>query len=248
MPIPPIIRLNRLTKRFRNQTAVDHVDLEIPEGICFGLLGPNGAGKTTTLEMIEGILEPTSGDILYRGKPRDRSFAEEIGIQLQQTTLLSFLTIRETLRVFGKLYRRSLDIDEILALCHLTEIQKQYNDRISGGQRQRLMLAIALINDPRLIFLDEPSTGLDPQARRNLWDIIDSIKAKKRTIILTTHSMEEAERLCDDIAIMDQGRVIARGDIPSLLAAHCFDAAGNRLCEPNLENVFLRLTGKQLRE
>lgn len=244
----PIIELKNLLKRFKDQTAVDSINLAIAEGICFGLLGPNGAGKTTTLEMIEGITEPTSGQILYRSQPRGDSFSEEIGIQLQHTTLLSFLTIRETLRVFSKLYRHSADIDDILSLCSLSEIQKQYNDKISGGQRQRLMLAISLINDPSLLFLDEPSTGLDPQARQNLWAIIDTIKMQGRTIILTTHAMKEAERLCDEIAIMDQGKIIARGDIPSLLKAHCFDASGNPLCEPNLENVFLRLTGRQLRE
>lgn len=244
----PLIEVKNLTKIYKDAIAVDNISFSIPAGICFGLLGPNGAGKTTTIEIIEGILQATSGEILYKGRPRDASFQEDVGIQLQHTALLSFLTVTETLATFQKLYRKSADLDKIMSLCNLAEIGHQYNDRISGGQRQRLLLALALINDPQLLFLDEPSTGMDPQARRNLWDIVHHIKSEGRTIVLTTHYMEEAEYLCDDIAIMDHGSIMDRGPLSDLLQRHCNEDSGQPYCEPNLENVFLRLTGRQLRD
>ncbi|MFZ3044301.1 MAG: ABC transporter ATP-binding protein [Desulfatirhabdiaceae bacterium] len=244
----PLIEVKNLTKTYKDVIAVRDISFFIPEGICFGLLGPNGAGKTTAIEIIEGILSPTSGEILYKGKPRDASFQEDVGIQLQHTALFSFLTVRETLAAFQKLYHHAADLNQILSLCNLTEIEHQYNDRISGGQRQRLLLALALINDPPLLFLDEPSTGMDPQARRNLWDIVHHIKSEGRTIVLTTHYMEEAEYLCDDIAIMDHGTIMDRGPLSDLLQRHCHDNSGLPFCQPNLENVFLRLTGRQLRD
>ncbi len=246
--VEPLIEVIELRKTYNGTTAVDGISFSIPEGVCFGLLGPNGAGKTTTIEMMEDIVWPTSGEIRYKGKPRNALFREEVGIQLQQTALFSFLTVRETLSVFQQLYRRSADLEAVLDRCNLREIENRYNDRISGGQRQRLMLALAMINDPPLLFLDEPSTGMDPQARRNLWDIVDQIKAEGKTIVLTTHYMEEAEYLCDDIAIMDAGRIIDRGSVSQLLRRHCHDEGGKPVCTPNLENVFLRLTGRQLRE
>jgi ABC-2 type transport system ATP-binding protein len=208
---PPIIQAVKITKRYGKLTAVDHLDLTIPQGICLGLLGPNGAGKTTLIEIIEDIIEPTSGQVLYRGSRRTNAFREQIGIMFQQTALLNFMTVEETLVTFQSLYSLSYDIDYLIDLCHLGDIRHQQNDKISGGQRQRLLLALALINRPDLIFLDEPSTGLDPQARRNLWDIVEQIKAQGKTIILTTHYMEEAHQLCDQVAIMDHGRIISQG-------------------------------------
>ena len=207
----PIIQAIGVTKQYGRVTAVDHLDLSVPQGICFGLLGPNGAGKTTLIEIIEDIISPTSGELRYRGNPRSASFREEIGIMFQQTALLGFMTIEETLRTFQALYHRTYDVEKLIRLCHLGDIRKQLNDKISGGQRQRLLLALALINQPELLFLDEPSTGLDPQARRNLWDIVKRIKLEGKTIILTTHYMEEAQHLCDIVAIMDKGKIIAQG-------------------------------------
>jgi ABC-2 type transport system ATP-binding protein len=216
----PIIQAEDITKQYRKLVAVDHLDLVIPQGICFGLLGPNGAGKTTLIEIIEDIIEPTSGRVLYRGSRRTASFREQIGIMFQQTALLNFMTVEETLVTFQSLYSLSHDIEYLIDLCHLGDIRNQQNDKISGGQRQRLLLALALINRPSLIFLDEPSTGLDPQARRNLWDIVEEIKAQGKSIILTTHYMEEAHQLCDQVAIMDHGQIIARGSPDELISQH----------------------------
>jgi ABC-2 type transport system ATP-binding protein len=213
----PILEAIEITKRYGTVTAVDHLNLAVPKGVCFGLLGPNGAGKTTLVEIIEGIIAPTSGHVLYQGRPRAASFFERIGIMFQQTALLSFMTVQETLATFQSLYPHSIDIEELIRLCYLEDIRKQLNDKISGGQRQRLLLALALVNQPDLLFLDEPSTGLDPQARRNLWDIVANIKRQGKTIILTTHYMEEAEQLCDIIAIMDHGQMIAQGSPAQLI-------------------------------
>ncbi len=249
MTMNPLLEVRHLVKNYKSLKAVDDVSFAIPKGICFGLLGPNGAGKTTTIEMMEGILSADSGEVIYKGGPRTRVFNEEIGIQFQHTALLSFLTVRETLKTFQKLYHKTADIDSLLATCNLLDIQNQYNDRISGGQRQRLLLAVALVNRPELLFLDEPSTGLDPQARRNLWDILLNIKTQGKTIILTTHYMEEAQLLCDEIAIMDYGHIIARGTVPDLICEYCGeDSTGQPCPEANLENVFIKLTGRQLRE
>ncbi len=221
----PLIQIRNLVKTYRDVLAVDNISFDIPQGACVGLLGPNGAGKTTTIEIIEGIISATSGQVLYKGQSRSDAFREEIGIQFQQTSLLAFLTVRETLETFRSLYARSDDIDELIQLCHLGDFAHRMNDKISGGQRQRLLMALALINMPELLFLDEPSTGLDPQARRNLWDIVRRVKTRGKTIVLTTHYMEEAEYLCDDIIIMDHGRVIARGAADELIKAHCGGAA-----------------------
>ena len=209
-----------LVKIYGSQPAVDGISFNIESGRCFGLLGPNGAGKTTTIEVIEGVIAPTSGQILFNGKLRETDFHDEIGIQFQSTTLLGFLTVRETLQTFRSLFARGVDIDQLIEMCQLEDFQHQYNDKISGGQRQRFLLALALINEPRLLFLDEPSTGLDPQARRNLWRLIGSIKAEGKTIVLTTHYMDEAHRLCDEVAIMDYGKIIAQGDPEELIRKH----------------------------
>jgi ABC-2 type transport system ATP-binding protein len=212
-----LLEVNNLVKKYQTVLAVDGTSFSVKQGICFGLLGPNGAGKTTTIEIIEDVIAPTSGEILYKGKPRTASFKDEVGIQFQTTSLLSFLTVRETLETFQSLYRHTTEIDDLVGLCRLGEFQHQYNDKISGGQRQRFLLAMALINQPELLFLDEPSTGMDPQARHNLWDLIQQIRQDGKTIILTTHYMEEAQYLCDEIAIMDYGKIIARGTPQELI-------------------------------
>lgn len=221
----PILEIENLVKQYPSVTAVSDVSFAIEPGICYGLLGPNGAGKTTTLEMIEGITSPTSGIIRYKGSLRDSSFRTEIGVQLQNTELPQFLTVKETLQLYRSLYPRRLDLERLMDMCRLGEIESRDNAKISGGQRQRLLLAIALANDPELVFLDEPTTGLDPQARRHLWDIIGEIKSAGKTVVLTTHYMEEAEILCDRLAIMDHGRIIAMGSPRELLDAHCKGAA-----------------------
>ena len=211
-----LLEVKNLVKKYNTVVAVNGASFSVETGVCFGLLGPNGAGKTTAIEIIEDVIPPTSGEIIYKGQPRTASFKDEVGIQFQTTSLLFYLTVRETLETFQSLYRNTADIDKLVDLCHLGEFQHQYNDKISGGQRQRFLLAMALINQPELLFLDEPSTGLDPQARRNLWDLIQQIKQEGKTVILTTHYMEEAQYLCDEIAIMDYGKIIAR-DTPQEL-------------------------------
>ena len=291
-----IIEVFHLKKRYGQKVAVDDVSFSVAEGTCFGLLGPNGAGKTTTMEVVENIQPATSGSIRYKGAPRVESFREEIGIQFQHTSLLNFLSVRETLLCYRDLYETPADLNWIIGRCDLSPILRQRNNQLSGGQRQRLMLALALINQPALIFLDEPSTGLDPQSRRHLWAIIEEIKKEGRTIILTTHSMEEAEVLCDTVSIMDMGKIIAEDRPDTLISTHCrtntitlpflppqnileslknpyrlnatsvsistenvedtigqLMAGGVSLKEmavhsPNLEDVFLHLTGKKLRD
>ena len=213
----PILEVRNVIKRYPTVNAVDGVSFSVPEGICFGLLGPNGAGKTTTIEIMEGIQIPTSGEVLYRGEPISTRFREEAGILFQKTALQDFLTVRQTLTLFRGLYDRGSSVDEVIELCALQKLASRDNRKLSGGQQQRLLLAISLVNDPTILFLDEPTTGLDPQARRNFWELIQSIKARKKTIILTTHYMDEAELLCDDIAIMDGGHIIARGGPRQLL-------------------------------
>ena len=212
-----------LVKHFRGVKAVDGVDLAILAGRCFGLLGPNGAGKTTTVELLEGIQQPTGGSIRYQGEPLGPRFRQDIGISFQSTALQDHITGRENLRMFGHFYPRTLPIAELAETCALDEFIDRDTRKLSGGQRQRLLLAIALVNDPELLFLDEPTTGLDPQARRNFWELIHRIKACGKTVLLTTHYMEEAYHLCDEIAIMDHGRIIAQGSPRDLLAAHFDD-------------------------
>ncbi len=215
-----MLEVRNLVKNYGKIEAVKGVSFTVEQGKCFGLLGPNGAGKTTTIEVIEDVFPATSGEVLFDGKPRSASFREKIGIQFQQTALLGHMTIRETLRTFKALYKKSAEIEDLAELCVLNEFLDQMNDKISGGQRQRFFLALALINEPDLIFLDEPSTGLDPQARRNLWDIVSRITGMGKTIILTTHYMEEAQYLCDEVAIMDHGQIIAQGSPEELIRQH----------------------------
>ncbi len=219
----PVLEVRDLVKQYPAVRAVDGVSFAIEPGTCFGLLGPNGAGKTTTVEIMEGVTAPTSGAALYQGKPLGPRFREEAGIQFQKTALQDHLTVRETLQLFRRLYPRGRDVDELIRLCALEQVVKRDNRKLSGGQLQRLLLAIALVNDPQVLFLDEPTTGLDPQARHNFWDLIRAIKAERRTVLLTTHYMEEAYFLCDTVAIMDRGRIIAEGAPSRLLKEHFDD-------------------------
>lgn len=292
----PILEVKHLQKSYGDLNAVTDVSFSVQPGSCFGLLGPNGAGKTTTMEVIEGIIPATGGEILYNGAVRNDLFHEEIGIQFQHTSLLNFLTVRETLKTFQSLFKKHADLEDLINRCNLESVLGKRNNKLSGGQLQRLMLALALLNKPNLIFLDEPSTGLDPQSRRNLWDIVNRIKEEGKTIILTTHSMEEAEFLCDTVAIMDMGKLIAMNSPQKLVQSHCSvssillpasafpmdpeelsfswrrrnstieiqtDRINDRINQllglhvdltemvvhnSNLEDVFLHLTGKQLRE
>jgi len=221
--MPPVLEVRELVKQYPGVRAVDGVSFSIAEGQCFGLLGPNGAGKTTTVEIMEGVTQPTSGEVLYRGDPIGAGFRADAGIQFQKTALQDFLTVRETLSLFTRLYPRRREVDELIRICALEQVENRDNRKLSGGQMQRLLLAIALANDPRVLFLDEPTTGLDPQARHNFWELIRSIKAEGRTVLLTTHYMEEAYELCDVIAIMDSGRIIAEGPPSRLLEDHFDD-------------------------
>ena len=238
----PILEARALHRHFGKVHAVRGLSLSIPEGICFGLLGPNGAGKTTTIEMLEGIGKPNSGEILFRGQPLGKLSRERCGIQFQHTALPDYLTVREVLTFFSRLYKDPAPIDELISRCRLGEFLDRDTHVLSGGQRQRVLLAIALINRPDLIFLDEPTTGLDPQARRNFWELIREIKSHKTTVLLTTHYMEEAYELCDEIAIMDQGGIIAQGSPDALLRQH-FDAVAILLPKADLSQARGRLDG-----
>jgi ABC-2 type transport system ATP-binding protein len=294
-PMSTVLEARNLVKQYPGVLAVDHVSFSVREGSCFGLLGPNGAGKTTTVEMIEGVIQPDSGQILYDGEPTGRRFREEAGIQFQNTALQDFLTVRETVQLFQSLYDRKADLEHIISECSLTDLLDRDNRKLSGGQRQRLLLAVALVNRPRLVFLDEPTTGLDPQARRNFWDLVKRIRAAGTTLVLTTHYMDEAHVLCDEIAIMDAGRIVAQGNPDDLLrrqyqnviielplddvrgslngikhrvletkgvveistddvdtalkdlASHATGLNRLRIRQPNLEDLFLDLTGHSLR-
>jgi ABC-2 type transport system ATP-binding protein len=202
--------------------AVNGLDLEVPRGECFGLLGPNGAGKTTTIEILEGLLDATSGyvEVLgqHWGMGDDRALRQRLGISLQETKLTEKLSVFETIRLFRSFYDRGSDPAEVMGMVELEEKADAWVGKLSGGQKQRLAIATALVGDPELLFLDEPTTGLDPQSRRQLWDILRDLRAEGRTILLTTHYMDEAERLCDRVAIVDHGKVIALGTPAELIA------------------------------
>ncbi|MBB6480013.1 ABC transporter ATP-binding protein [Spirochaeta isovalerica] len=287
-----IMRIENLRKNYGNVQAVQDISFSIDEGICFGLLGPNGAGKTTTIEMMEGILTPTSGRIYFRDSEIDHHFKKKVGIQFQNTALPEFITVKETLEMFRALYPDPRSLDEVVEICSLSDILNRDNRKLSGGQRQRMLLGLAIIPRPEMVFLDEPTTGLDPQARRNFWQLIENIKSEKTTVLLTTHYMEEAEILCDRIAIMDHGKLLEIDSPDKLLESH-FDGAlvrlphggaepggiegsevkgefleistanldrtmkdllasglnleGLSIKKPNLEDLFLKLTGESLR-
>jgi len=303
--VDAIVQVDNLRKRYGDVEAVRGVSFAVRQGEILGILGPNGAGKTTTLEIIEGLRTADSGTAVVAGIDvrRDPNGVKSfIGVQVQEAGFFDRLTVEETVDLFGAFHRRQLPTQHVLAMLDLFDRRRTLVETLSGGQRQRLSLALALINDPRVIFLDEPTTGLDPQARRHLWEIIERIRADGRTIVLTTHYMEEAQRLCDRVAIMDHGQVIELGTPRALIAQHAgtttvsvgmegsdidlrglvgvetvdrangdvllhtrdplgtlhalveFRQAGRlayrslRLEEPTLENVFLTLTGRRLRE
>lgn len=218
----PSLLLKGLRKSFGDVVAVDGIDLEVARGECFGLLGPNGAGKTTTIEICEGLTPPDSGTVQLLRQEWSRNANElrqRIGIQLQETQFPEKLTVVETLRLFRSFFHRGISADEAIRIAQLEEKRNGRVGTLSGGQKQRLAMACALVGDPELLFLDEPTTGLDPQARRHLWDLVDELKKAGRTVILTTHYMDEAERLCDRVAIMDHGRIIALGTPQQLIAS-----------------------------
>ncbi len=248
-----IIEVKDLHKRYGKFTAVDRVSFSVEQGEIFGILGPNGAGKTTTLEMIEGLKKPTSGSIMLDGKNvADQTAAVKkiIGVQLQASTFFESLNLAELIETFAAMYGRKVDPMTLLEEVELTDKAKNKAKELSGGQKQRLSIAIGLVNEPKVLFLDEPTTGLDPQARRHLWDLIRKIKAKGTTVVITTHYMDEAEILCDRVAIMDAGKIIKLSTPQKLIE----ELLSNGFSKPviqqqaNLEDVFLNLTGHALRD
>ena len=245
-----LVSVERLSKNYGPVKAVDDVSFGIQEGICFGLLGPNGAGKTTTIEMMEGIVTPDAGRVLFRGTPIGRDFKQKVGIQFQTTALPEFITVRETIELFSAFYPSPRKFDEVVALCSLEDILERDNRKLSGGQR--MLLALAVLPRPEMVFLDEPTTGLDPQARRNFWDLIGRIKAERATILLTTHYMDEAQLLCDRVAIMDHGKILEIDSPQALLAKH-FEGALIRLpydgcCQDSLKDFKGMLIGDDFLE
>ena len=216
------IEVRGLVKRYGNVTAVDGLDLTMKRGECFGLLGPNGAGKTTTVEILEGLNDPTAGDVQVLGRrwSSDEAWLRaRLGISLQETHLQERLSVIETLRLFRSFYDHGRDIEDVVKLVALEEKRNAWFDKLSGGQKQRLAVACALVGDPEVLFLDEPTTGLDPQSRRQLWDLVNGLRAEGRSVLLTTHYMDEAERLCDRVGIVDKGKMIALGTPAELIAS-----------------------------
>ncbi|GAA3621701.1 ABC transporter ATP-binding protein [Streptomyces fenghuangensis] len=237
------ITVEGLRKRYGDVQAVDGVSLTVERGEFYGILGPNGAGKTTTLEMTEGLRRPDEGTVRLLGRspfPRDPALLRRMGVQLQASAFFEKLTAREQIRTFASLYDVPAErADAMLETVGLTEKAGTRENKLSGGQAQRLSIACALVHDPELVFLDEPTTGLDPQARRNLWDLLRAINEEGRTVVLTTHYMDEAETLCDRVAVMDHGRVLRVGAPADLVAELGVDS---------LEDVFLQLTGREYRQ
>jgi ABC-2 type transport system ATP-binding protein len=248
---PPVLSVRALRKAYGSVIAVDGLDLEVRAQECFGLIGPNGAGKTTTIEICEGLLECDSGEVEVLGRTWEhdaRALRERIGISLQETQLSEKLAVRELLTLFRSFYERPHDVSYVLGAVQLEDKAAARIGSLSGGQKQRLAVACALIGDPELLFLDEPTTGLDPQSRRQVWEVIDRFRASGRSIVLSTHYMEEAERLCDRIAIVDHGNVIARGTPGELVAALGAPPTELRAPSATLEDVFVSLTGRHLRD
>jgi ABC-2 type transport system ATP-binding protein len=248
---PPALRVHDLRKSYKDVVAVDGLSLEVRRGECFGLLGPNGAGKTTTIEICEGLTEPDAGEVEVLGKRWNSHAAElrqQLGIQLQDTQLSDKLTVAETVQLFRSFYRQGPSASDVIELVQLQEKRGARVSELSGGQKQRLALACALVGDPQLLFLDEPTTGLDPQARRQLWDLIAEFKRAGRTIVLTTHYMDEAEVLCDRVAIVDHGKMIALGTPLALMATIEAPPRDPRPHAATLEDVFVALTGRRLRD
>ena len=251
--IRPMIQVRNLVKKYDDFVAIDGISFDVYKGEIFGILGPNGAGKTTTLEVIETVLDKTSGQILIDGLDADiypQQVKSIIGIQLQSAGFYPKLNLVESLELFANIYNVKIDAMQLLDNVSLTEKAKSYVDDLSGGQKQRFSIASTLVANPDIIFLDEPTTGLDPQARRNLWDMIKKLKSQRKTIVLTTHYMDEAEQLCDRLAVMDQGKIIEintpRNFIQELLDRG-FSKPQIKL-QANLEDVFLDLTGREWRD
>ena len=248
-----IISVSQLVKNYGDFKAVKGISFNVYEGEIFGLIGPNGAGKSTTLEIIETLREKTSGEIWVDGINLDvapAAIKKIIGVQLQSSGYYPGLHLTELIELFAGLYNRPVDASKLLSLVNLQDKAREKYKNLSGGQKQRFSIATTLINKPRIIFLDEPTTGLDPQARRNLWDLIRDIRAKGTTVILTTHYMDEAEVLCDRVAIIDDGQIVAI-DAPHQLIEHLIQSGFQRNNEvklANLEDVFIQLTGKDFRE
>ena len=242
-----VIRCRSLVKRYGEQVAVAGIDLDVLRGQCFGLLGPNGAGKTTTVEMLEGLHAPDSGDLtlfdLAWGKGRDSELRERIGVQLQDTQLADKLEVVEVLRLFRSFYSAGRSIDEIIQQVDLEPERHKRFHKLSGGQKQRVAVACALVGAPELLFLDEPTTGLDPRARKSLWSIVENFRASGGTVLITTHYMEEAAALCDEIAIMDLGHVIARGTPRSLVDSLGLVQFVEFECEKTLDEALLHALG-----
>jgi ABC-2 type transport system ATP-binding protein len=250
----PALRVRDLRKSYSDVVAVDGLNLEVHAGECFGLLGPNGAGKTTTIEICEGLLTADSGSVEVLGRRWETDaddLRELLGIQLQETQLSEKLTVDETLTLFQSFYRDARDVADVIEQVELGEKRHSRVGGLSGGQKQRLAVACALVGNPQLLFLDEPTTGLDPVSRRGLWDLIAKFQAEGKTIVLTTHYMEEAERLCDRVAIVDHGHVIALGApqelIESVDVSH-LPPPEPRKTSATLEDVFVSLTGRTLRD
>ena len=243
-----------LKKSYGDVVAVDGLDLEVRNGECFGLLGPNGAGKTTTIEICEGLLASDAGEVVVLGQTWEANaddLRERLGIQLQDTQLADKLTVRETIDLFRSFYRRSRDAKEVIEIVQLDEKANARVGTLSGGQKQRLAIACALVGDPELLFLDEPTTGLDPQSRRQLWGLIEDFRSTGRTIVLTTHYMDEAERLCERVAIVDHGHVIAMGspnELIETIGSQHHPPPVQKTTSATLEDVFVVLTGRTLRD
>jgi ABC-2 type transport system ATP-binding protein len=237
------VEVRSLQKNYGATEAVRGISFEIAAGHCFGLLGPNGAGKTTTIEVLEGLLEPTAGEAIVLGRrwgKDDQEIRERLGVCLQQTVLSDKLTVSETLTLFRSFYESGRAPDAVIAEVGLTEKARARVGTLSGGQKQRLAVACALVSDPELLFLDEPTTGLDPQSRRQVWDIVNGFKARGRTVLLTTHYMDEAERLCDRIAVVDHGRIIASGTPRELVTS----LGGDHIVEIELDGDGAALAGE----
>lgn len=248
-----IVQVEKLRKVYDGKAVVNDISFEVIEGEIFGILGPNGAGKTTTLEMIEALRPIDGGQVLLDGLDvamQPDAVKEIIGIQLQSTSFFDKLSLREQLRMFNSMYAADTDPDKLLAEVQLTEKAKSLVENLSGGQKQRFSIASALVNSPRVLFLDEPTTGLDPQARRNLWELVERIKQRGITVVMTTHYMDEAELLCDRIAIMDEGKILVI-DTPKNLVDALLKRGFTKkqqVAQANLEDVFIDLTGKAIRE
>jgi ABC-2 type transport system ATP-binding protein len=243
------VNCDHLVKRYGDVVAVDGLSFVVERGECFGLLGPNGAGKTTTIEILEGLLEPDAGEVEVLGlrwRTHERELRQRLGIQLQETQLAEKLTVEETLRLFRSFYHRGRSIDELLRIVELETKRASWVGKLSGGQKQRLAIACALAGAPDLLFLDEPTTGLDPQSRRQLWELLKRFRADGGTIVITTHYMDEAETLCDRVAIVDHGKVIGQGAPQALIAS--LGAPRVVTHQGTLEDVFVAMTGRRLRE